>query len=134
MVQNQITLGSPGYRHAHNLFLKKLKQLSEIATKMIIPMNVVFIPHPAQVSRYYQRNHLQLGLKLENRWVEKSNYPFFVVTQRKMGGQANLQFLNPLSHFVRKEQKSFHLYLLNDPHLNDSGQKELAMFLAKYIK
>lgn len=123
-----------------NDFLKRYiewnKQLTEVINKIPSETKVyiLFIPDCSQVNGNYLNNMNQINGNFKNKTLYNSvEYPFYKQAKNDFKLYSNIEFLNPLESFRKKDSKNYRLYHYNDPHFNKNGHKELALFLKQQI-
>ncbi len=104
-----------------NSWIKSFNQLDFSSTKGV---NILVLPHCAQVNSKYSDKMKGLGAVLGN-YIVQIEYPLI---ERMKGGLKGATILNPLSYLQEKEKEQ-NLYFFNDPHLNENGQASLAQYL-----
>lgn len=117
-------------------YIEWKKQLIEVIHK--IPKNIkvylLFIPDCSQVNDNYLNNMNQINGAFKNKTLYNSvQYPFYKQAKNDLKLYSNVEFLNPLEYFRKKDTKSYRLYHYNDPHFNENGHKELSLFLKQKI-
>jgi hypothetical protein len=95
---------------------------------------ILFIPHCSQLNDFYYDKFEQLGANFSNKDLyQKNDYSFFNTAKTDFISHVNIQFLNPLEFLKNNDKPNHHLYYTNDSHLNNNGQKNLAIYLNNTI-
>lgn len=110
------------------IFEKKFKQMiSQISpnTKKYF----IIIPHQAQLSKKYYRNHELLGARFNSQrhiW-EESNYLLYKFIN-ELCHDTGTELIDPLN-MLREADQTLPVYYSNDPHLNSHGQQLLGSYI-----
>jgi hypothetical protein len=110
-------------------FRNMVKDLSPSAKKFFI-----IVPHQAQVSDFYFKNHKKLGAPFTKNLYEIGfdQYPLYQQL-KAVCIESGFIFVDPLTEF-RIVDPNVQLYYSNDPHLNRTGSFLLGTILTRYIK
>ncbi|MBQ4804093.1 hypothetical protein J8L88_14620 [Aquimarina sp. MMG015] len=121
------------FQHRYAIWIDELKEFIEgIPTD--VQVFIVFVPHCSQLNSFYFNNMRELGAKFSDETeFKKMEYGFFEKASLDIQQYKNVTLLNPLEQLREKDTKEKRLYYLNDPHLNEYGQKVLGTFLEEEL-
>lgn len=97
-----------------------------------VPVLVVCIPHAVQVNKRYLDDYLQLGARFSDlEALTAPEYPFIKELSTYFSDRPQITVVNPVIQFQQNDNFDAPLYLANDPHLTQHGQRVLAQVLLK---
>lgn len=127
-----VTAGG-NFENRYAIWIEELKEFIE-SIPTDINVFIVFIPHCSQLNSFYFNNMRQLGAKFSDEIeFKKTEYGFFKKASLDVKQYQNVKLVNPLELLRERDTKEKRLYYLNDPHLNEDGQKVLGIFLEQKL-
>lgn len=107
---------------------KLIEDLQKLLEKVEVKTTILIIPHGAQVSQEYQENMIKIGASFKEGVFSTTSFGFYESLKNEL---LNTKVVTPLGWF--RNNNSENLYFPNDPHLSETGQKELAKYLLQEI-
>lgn len=93
---------------------------------------IVLVPHASQVNLEYLHRTIEIRANFSDPdEILEEEYPF---ARRIKEEFPNIRVLNPLALFRKAEANGVKVYYVNDGHLNNSGQRILADFIAQHLQ
>ena len=122
-----------GFEERYSIWIREVREfIEEISEETSV--QIVFIPHCTQVNSFYYDNFKQIGATFSN--VDEFNrteYGFFKKASLDLKSYKNVSLINPLERFRKSDSINNRLYYMNDPHLNELGQKVLGNYLKEQL-
>ncbi|MDH7448038.1 hypothetical protein [Aquimarina sp. 2201CG14-23] len=122
-----------GFEKRYSIWIKEVREFIEELSKES-RVYIVFIPHCTQVNSFYFNNFKKMGATFLNEdEFNKIEYGFFEKASLDLKAYKNVSLINPLEIFNKSDSLDHRLYYMNDPHLNDMGQKVLGDYLKEQL-
>lgn len=112
-------------KEKHTLF-QLVQDLRNTLKKTTIKTSVLIIPHAAQTNKHYLQNMKDIGAKFKHNITGINHFTFYHFVKSELKVLPHVEVVTPISSFIEKKQP---LYYHNDPHLNKTGQLELAKYV-----
>lgn len=89
-----------------------------------ISIQVLIVPHCTQINSFYLDNYRSLNAKISNDVLNSNTWVKGI----------ELDVIDPKLYFRSLDNENQRMYLVNDPHLSNQGQKELGKFVLNHLK
>ena len=112
----------------YNKFKKKLLKLNNDCKKIVKNCIFILIPPSTWIDKKYFNYYKELGYNVDEKIIIKNN---LINNLEKFLNIKNIIFINPINALKNHKEN---LFIRNDTHLNDYGQKILGDYISKNLE